>query len=225
MRVGAFSDTHGMLPHVDECEVLFICGDIMPLDIQSNMERSLEWLDRFFIPWAINRPVDYIFLVAGNHDMVFERSEHSVLNVLNECDKLLYLNCDEFTYISRDGKVYRIYGSPYCHVYGNWSFMIDDDNIKDRMSNMPEDVDFLLTHDAPYGVSDVCYDRYTGKKRHEGNKAIRDIILEKRPKYNIHGHIHPSNHEFETLGDTKVINVSILNENYQERYPILYFDV
>ena len=99
--------------------------------------------------------------------------------------------------------------------------MIDDDAIYERMSNMPEDIDFLLTHDAPYGISDIC----RNDRVHIGNKAIREIILEKKPKYHFHGHLHSSNHEMELLGDTKVYGVSILDESYKREYSVLYLNI
>lgn len=221
MRIGALSDMHGLLPKVAPCELLFICGDTIPMNCEPNIEGSLGWLERYFIPWIEEIPVDQVYLIAGNHDMVFERSEHRAIDTLSVCDKVHYLNCESEYYISNDGLMYKIYGSPYCKVYGNWSFMIDDDAIYERMSNMPEDIDFLLTHDAPYGISDIC--RNDGV--HIGNKAIREIILEKKPKYNFHGHLHSSNHEMELLGDTKVYGVSILDESYKREYSVLYLNI
>lgn len=51
------------------------------------------------------------------------------------------------------------------------------------------------------------------------------IILEKKPKYNFHGHLHSSNHEMELLGDTKVYGVSILDEDYKRGYSVLYLNI
>ena len=42
----------------------------------------------------------------------------------------------------------------------------------------------------------------------------KDAILEKKPRYCFHGHLHSSNHEEEVLGETKVYNTSILDERY-----------
>ena len=32
------SDLHGNLPEITSCDIVVICGDIFPLDIQKNME-------------------------------------------------------------------------------------------------------------------------------------------------------------------------------------------
>ena len=36
LKITAISDIHGDLPIIDPCDVLCICGDIVPLEIQRN---------------------------------------------------------------------------------------------------------------------------------------------------------------------------------------------
>ena len=58
MKIACISDLHGNLIQypskywdgLEECEVLFICGDILPLKIQYNMPKSREWLLTEFKP-------------------------------------------------------------------------------------------------------------------------------------------------------------------------------
>ena len=73
-------------------------------------------------------------------------------------------------------------------------------------------IDILLSHDAPFGCSDV----YEGV--HVGSEVLRDVVLQKRPDFLIHGHVHLSNHEEEKLGSTSVYNVALLG-----RYNRLYY--
>ena len=40
----------------------------------------------------------------------------------------------------------------------------------------------------------------------------------------LHGHLHSANHDVEKLGDTKVYNVSMLDETYSLKYQPLYMD-
>lgn len=105
--------------------------------------------------------------------------------------------------------------------------MQPDSKLKETYSAIPENIDILLTHDAPYGTSDICYEwtQYGRELEHIGNKPLRDAILEKHPTWNIHGHLHSANHDIELLGNTKVVNVSIVNESYNVVYKPFYFTI
>lgn len=105
--------------------------------------------------------------------------------------------------------------------------MEDNITLESKFKNIPEDVDFLLTHDAPYGTSDICMqDIYWNNGEHIGSRPLRDAIIEKKPKYNLHGHLHSSNHDKEILNETKVYNVSLLDENYNLTYKpsVVYYE-
>lgn len=75
MKICSISDLHGNLEKypsdywkgLDECEILFICGDIIPLDIQTNMDASKIWLIYEFKSWALELPVEKIYFIPGNH--------------------------------------------------------------------------------------------------------------------------------------------------------------
>lgn len=65
----AISDLHGTLPEIkEEADILLIAGDIMPLQIQRDMEESEIWFKDSFLPWADSLPIKYVVLVGGNHD-------------------------------------------------------------------------------------------------------------------------------------------------------------
>lgn len=65
-------------------------------------------------------------------------------------------------------------------------------------------LDILITHGPPAGVNEGS------DAPHRGLKAVRRAVEWMRPRYLLHGHIHPYGREIprETiLGDTRVINV------------------
>lgn len=212
-------DTHGCLINIKPCEVLFMCGDIVPLNIQSNSKKTRKWFRDSFIPWAKALPCNKVIIIPGNHDLHFKRK------FFEGCDKIKCLINEEYDYIG-SSKVIKIFGTPYCKIFGDWAYMISDDGLREKFSEIPDNVDILLTHDAPYGVSDiVMQSTHWNTGDHIGNKPLRDAIIEKRPKYCIHGHLHTTNHECEMLNDTKVYCCSFLDEFYEPSYMPLYLNI
>ena len=62
------SDLHGDLPdNVKPCELVLICGDISPLNIQSNHTKMRRWMLNEFLPWTTQLPCDKVLFIAGNH--------------------------------------------------------------------------------------------------------------------------------------------------------------
>lgn len=218
MKIIAISDLHGLLPKIDEkCDVLCICGDIIPLEIQTDIYKSKNWLKTDFIAWCNSIACKHILLIAGNHDLIFEQTLHHEIMDIFLGTKIHYLENDE---VEIDGK--RFYGTPYCHIFENWAFMREDVHLKMIYDLIPENLDVLLIHDAPYGTSDICLQETDGNdKEHLGCIPLRDAILEKKPKLVLHGHLHSTNHNVELMENTKVYNVSILNESYNLEYPPL----
>ena len=234
MKIAVISDLHGNLIYYPstyweklwECETLFICGDTFPLHIQFDVPKCRSWLMKEFIPWAEELPVEKIYIIGGNHDAYFERQEKEARQLLPEYGKITYVKNNLVEHISiQDGDTYQIFGSPYCHIYGTWPFMRSDEKLTELFSQIPENVDILFTHDAPYGTSDVCFEGWAADGQHKGCPPLRDAILEKKPRYCFHGHLHSSNHGEEVLGETKVYNASILNERYDVVYEPLYLRI
>ena len=135
---------------------------------------------------------------------------------------MTYLKNEFVDHISmQDSKTYRIFGTPYCHIFGQWPFMRSEEILAKNFSLMPEGVDILFSHDAPYGTSDICLEGWAADNQHKGSPALRDIIVERMPKYCFHGHLHSSNHDEEMLNDTKIYNTSIVDESYRIKYEPL----
>jgi Icc-related predicted phosphoesterase len=223
LSIIAISDLHGLLPDTSEYQgdILCICGDTFPLSIQTHARACEEWFTEEFIPWAQEIKVDKILLIAGNHDFFFYNSHLQRIHNLIKDTKIVYLENDVFEY---QGKVF--YGTPYCKQFGNWAFMRDDETLEIIFSNIPNNVDVLITHDAPFGCSDICeQDVSWNSHTHIGNIPLKEAVLKKQPKFLIHGHLHTSNHELEILGGTQVYCVSLLDEHYKHTYKPLIFEI
>jgi Icc-related predicted phosphoesterase len=229
MKICGISDMHGNYDFVVEpCDIVLICGDIVPLDIQHDDTRSEMWFKTFFIPWCTNLPCEKAVFIGGNHDFCLMRNPTAVRDMLKEQDKVIYLDCESYEY---KGKV--IFGTPWCKPFFRWAFMEsyeDQDKRYARYLKTLDDVniDIVLSHDAPYGVSDVLLQEdcpWADGKSHIGNESLKKFIESAKPGWNFHGHLHSTNHEKELLGDTKVYNVSLLDENYIMAYEPLYFEI
>lgn len=234
MKIAAISDIHGNLIEypsnywkgLEECEVLFICGDILPLYYQTDIPNSREWLKTDFTEWCNKLPVEKIFFIAGNHDFIFERKSKEMHDLFPMNNKITYL-CNEYIeYTSiQDTFEYKIFGTPYCHKFGNWAFMREDDILMKKFNEIPNHLDILFTHDAPYGTSDICLEGWAADGQHKGSLPLRDAVVKKCPEILLHGHLHSTNHEREMLYETEVFNTSILNEEYKITYNPLIISV
>jgi Icc-related predicted phosphoesterase len=229
MKIYALSDLHGTLLPVEDyfkpCELVCICGDISPLNIQGNYTQMRYWLVNKFKPWCESLPCDKVIFIAGNHD--FGCSNLDFMYTLFPKDKkVTYLFHENYVYTSKSGKEYSIFGTPYCKLFGNWAFMEIDEILDKLYQDIPENLDILLTHDQPFGWGDVLFDNVvwnTGE--HIGNKPLAKAIIQKQPKYLFVGHLHSTDHSCIEIGETKRYNVSIKNEKYDPVYDPLFLEI
>ena len=222
MKICAISDMHGQYDFkVEPCDIVLICGDIVPLKIQFYSKDSEEWLKTFFIPWCNNLPCEKVVFVAGNHDFFFQRHDDRVRKALEGQDKIVYLNCEYYEY---KGKV--IYGTPWCKPFGNWAFMETIEESEERYKDVKH-FDILISHDAPYGISDVLLqkDCWWADGTHIGNHALRELVDKVKPQLVCQGHLHSCQHEKTMHDNTEVYCVSLLNENYEMVYEPLYIEI
>lgn len=228
MKVCAISDIHGQFDNlnIEPCNILFICGDIVPLFMQRDIALSFKWFKKEFITWCKAQPVESIYMVGGNHDFFLEKLEKEVKESLLGTNITILYN-EGAEYIDDYGKIWTIWGSPLCHTFGNWAFMYSDEFNKEQYEKMPDNVDFLITHDAAFNHSDQCLGFYftCDKELHRGNKPLQEVIENKNPKYHFFGHLHTCDHNVVTYKSTNTVCVSLLNEQYKRVFVPLYLEV
>jgi Icc-related predicted phosphoesterase len=226
MKICAISDLHGYLPKdLPESDLLLIGGDIMPLNIQSDMKKSEEWLKNEFKQWCKDQETYEIVVIAGNHDWIFERNPDKVKKIFRDYGLWFHYLNNETIKLCIEGIELTIFGTPYCHRFGNWAFMREDDTLREKFQACPDNVDIILSHDAPYGITDICLERlaYTSEG-HIGNIPLRERLNMVNYKYLLHGHLHSSDHTLTEFKGGLVANVSLLGEKYTLNYPPLLFD-
>lgn len=156
MKICGVSDLHGNLPEIPECEVLCICGDIVGLNDQRNIEQSRNWWYNRFTDWVNRQPCEKVIATAGNHDFFIEKAyKDGWLNELKQDlnvrtnGKLVILIDESYTY-----KDIKFYGSPWIQPIrfqeGKWAFELDYAMEGPyQYESIPEDTDVLITHDNP----------------------------------------------------------------------------
>lgn len=228
MRICVTSDLHGNLPDIETCDLLLLCGDIVPLRMQRNIPQSKKWLSHEFAQWVNEAPCELVYMVGGNHDFALAnmyRDELQKTSILYTPTKhKLTLIDNNFEYYYFEGKEYVIWGTPYCKIFGNWAYMYEPETLKEAYATMPEHCDIVLTHDAPklcgLGVIHQSMDQ-----ENAGNPWLADEILRKHPKYVFCGHIHSGEHNLQKLDDIHLANVSLVDESYTVAYKPLYINV
>ena len=228
LRVVAISDIHGYFPIIEEpADILLIAGDISPLEIQFNKPKMKIWLETEFAYWIKSLPVDRVFLIAGNHDSYLESiSKTNILALQQACVKLTYLKNEVCDYVDSYGQVWTIFGTPYCHIFGNWPFMRSDEYMTEKFKQIPDEVDIIISHDPPFAAGDVDVildapqHRFERMFTHLGNDPLRDRIEKVNYKLLVCGHIHGGSHDFNE--EWKSVNVSYLNEYYEPHYDPFY---
>lgn len=214
VSVTAISDLHGFLPDYSnyKSDIFCICGDVSPLKIQNNVPQMKNWLYKTFIPWTESLPCDKVFLIAGNHDLFAERLVNIKEFFLGT--KVWYSEDDTYEYNDK-----LIHGTPWCKIFGNWSFMLTSDELEKKYAEIPENVDLLLTHDVPYGQNDVILEKvWWNTGEHIGNVSLLEAIQEKKPKNLCCGHLHSTDHTPTKFGDMMQYNCSIVDERYKIAY-------
>ena len=253
MKICAISDIHGYLPDdIEPCDVVCICGDIMPLNIQRDFAESISWLAGPFQAWALNLPCKKVIMIWGNHDFIGERLyrfgntepssgktwrigftgyEQSCFlfksdDIFNPKIRIL---CDDMLTYQVDNDSIRFYGTSWCPELSNWAFYANDENLVDNFSRIPDDVDVLLTHCPPkFAQQGVVLDKNNwnfGKDFgcEELQKKLTEFTL--RDLHVLSGHIHSGCHQTETFGNIKYTNVSLKDENYKATYKPFYFEI
>lgn len=149
MKILALSDLHGNLPEkLPNCDVLCLCGDIVPLNIQINYQKSTHWWTTRFAKWANKLDCKKVIVIPGNHDFLLELLyENDLLYILKNDlhtetnDKVEVLVNELYEY---NGITFYGYPKVAKIGYGRWAFEDRDDN----KYFIPE-CDVLLTHDHP----------------------------------------------------------------------------
>lgn len=232
VRFVCISDTHATIEKlppefVPDGDVLLHAGDLTNVGKPEEVRRFNEYLGTL--------PHKHKVVIAGNHDLTFDKSmdgqlgrwrvklekvkeflkESGVTEVKDLLTNCIYLEDSMVTLYGIN-----IYGSPWQPWFGDWGFNLTrGEEILEKWDLIPECTDILITHGPPVGYGDMTRD---------GNRAgcvdlLNTIQKRVKPLYHISGHIHEG-YGVTTDGFTTYINASTCTLRYKPDNPPVVFD-
>lgn len=189
MRLLLFSDVHCRAAHcralvaaAEDVDLVIGAGDLAT--VRTGLERTVAMLSR------IQRPT---VLVPGNNE-----SHEELVQACRDWPLAEVLHGSGTELLGR--QFYGVGGGIPITPFGSWSYDIDEAEAEQLLAACPNDA-VLVTHSPPAGVVDVSSSGHS-----LGSRAIRRIILERKPALCVCGHIHGSGGQFDRLGETPVVN-------------------
>lgn len=192
MIIVAISDTHQKHNRIQmpEGDIFLFAGDMSFF----NNSRQ-HYVD--FNNWLGTLPYKHKIIVAGNHDVLFQRDPNLARSLVTNCT---YLQDEE---IIVEGL--KFYGSPWQKWYYDWAFNLPEKSkiLKEKWDKIPNDTDVLITHSPPFQILDQDF-----KGESLGCELLQKRIFEIKPKLHVFGHIHGSGGKRTKIGKTIFANVS-----------------
>lgn len=214
MEIISISDNHGYLPDLPKCDIVCMCGDIVPLNIQRNEQKTYKWFCEVFVVWVNKLDCSNVIIISGNHDFFLSKSYYLFKNSKIDSGKLIYLEDDG---VVLDGVSF--YGTPWCPVLVNWAYYASEEDLYKKYSKIPDNVDVLLTHCPPkIGNAGVVLQKGWNEGRDFGSWELTKVLENKDIKYLFCGHIHSGDHEKTVYNNINIYNVSLKDEDYNVKY-------
>lgn len=187
-RVACISDTHhchdGL--EIPPCDILIHAGDI--LQFTRLHSQALEGLKEF-LDWFSQQQARHKILIGGNHDLVMDvkitKSTRGV-DLIAKYRNITYLN-NSGTTLSLHGKKLKVWGIPETDIGMAFNGLTPD-----LIAAIPDDVDILVTHSPPTGLSGegAKLDQVPNGVRSVGNRVLYERVRDIVPTLHVFGHVH-----------------------------------
>lgn len=185
--------------------IIILAGDIMGGGMDSD-EAGYRYLENEFFPWCRENGDKQIIITAGNHDKFLFRMWVMKKNLHWPS------NCSYLIDKGRTIDGIKMYGTPWCLKNRPGRFEADEAKLAEIFKNIPDNLDILITHQPPYIPGEkVDYSEWSGT--HEGSKELTEVLLKKKPKVVICGHVHGGDREPIDYEGMKIMNVARVKED------------
>jgi Icc-related predicted phosphoesterase len=198
------ADLHEHLVAVPPCDLIVIAGDVS-FAAKGDLRAKHAFLTGPFKSWLEHAPAEEIVLVAGNHDQSIEA--WGIPDGLR-CHYLQDHGIELFSL--------RLWGTPRQPWFLDWAFNAPrwngDEFLASKFDAVPDDTDIVVGHGPPRGYGDAAI--RPGGHEHVGSTAMTQVLARVRPRLMVCGHIHSAYGAYR-LGDTEVINASVVDDDYR----------
>jgi Icc-related predicted phosphoesterase len=189
MIVSHISDTHG-----NHKKIYAGRGDILIHSGDAEIVTDSD-IDDFTLWMAAQKFKTKIF-VPGNHDSYIANNLEISKNIFQHRGIDLLIN--ESVYIND----IHFYGMPYTPKYGDWDFMCEPEEMKEKVRAIPYNVDILITHGPPKYILD------TVSRGFIGCNFLSDKLLSLDVKLHMFGHIHEG-YGIKKMNNTLFVNSAV----------------
>ncbi len=223
MKIVAVSDLHGALPELPAADIICIAGDIIPRQFNKDIPAQWSWFNNHYLPWVESLPTRKVITVAGNHDKF--RKHYGIISN----SKHIYL---ENSGIEIDG--FTFYGTPeIARLNDDLSFKPINEKLERIFGKIPNKLDFLICHSAPFGTNGCGVWNYgvggaeddPDSGRDIGCRELAEAIKDKQIGWIFCGHIHTGNHSPGVWRGKNIVNVSYASESAGAVYGVFEMEI
>lgn len=190
----------------DGHKTMILAGDVMGTGYFSD-EEGAKWVKKEFLPWLESHSDKNIVIVPGNHDLFLEKYK----------DKIKWP--ENVTFLDGKGMEIngmKVFGTPWCRMHMGGAYEVGSERLKEEFDKIPEGLDILIAHTPPHIKGEkIDYDEKS--RSYFGSEELTEAILKKKPKLVICGHVHTGSHKPVKIGDTTVVNVSLVGTDRDKR--------
>lgn len=204
------SDLHEQLVDIPACDLLLIAGDVS-FAFKGDLRAKHAFLAGEFKDWLAHVPADEIVLVAGNHDQSIEA--WGIPEGLR-CHYLLDEGIELFGLT--------LWGTPWQPWFHDWAFNAPRRDgeafLASKFELIPAGIDIIVAHGPPRGYGDRT--SRLGRDVHVGSTAMTRTLERVQPRLMVCGHIHSGYGRYR-LGETEIVNASLVDDRYRLVNPIV----
>ncbi|OLP77049.1 Metallophosphoesterase domain-containing protein 1 [Symbiodinium microadriaticum] len=181
VRILHISDTHSLhrsTGNLPDADILIHSGDVAKVGSESELGDFNDWLG------SLKGKYKHILVISGNHDFWDTNWRLNRGHISNEV-------AQDPAYFQHRITNARVLNHDLAEVMGlkiwgaGWHPRRGDSRSGNNYADIPEGVDIVVTHEAPFGIFDM-----TGGGHWGSSTALLDAIYRTKPKVHLFGHIH-----------------------------------